>query len=56
MLLGFINGGMGGISWKSSAWKMERRCLARYTIIPAATVSLVPGSMSTKEPVLRLRR
>ena len=27
-----------------------------YTIIPAATVSLVPGSMRMKEPVWRLRR
>lgn len=28
----------------------------RYTIMPAATVSLVPGSMRMKEPVARLRR
>ena len=36
-------------------WHFRQRIarLRDYTIIPAATVSLVPGSMRMKEPVLR---
>jgi hypothetical protein len=38
-----------------SDW-LEFRKGITYTIIPAATVSLVPGSIRMKEPVERLRR
>jgi hypothetical protein len=49
--LPFLVGGAAQPCWVFTATGDRR-----YTIIPAATVSLVPGSMRMKEPVERLRR